>query len=543
MLIKCRGKKFLIAAVAATLFAACVTSAAAQQNSSILSLTDKEQVWLREHPVVRVASDRAYAPFEFVDEDNVFKGMGMEYINEIGERLGIDYAIIWKILATAFVVAMIFIYGNRKLAREVSQRKLAEKQLQDINKELEERVKERTVSLDQINKQLEQDIAERKIAEEKLKDSEEKYRSLIKTSPDLIFITDRETGRIINVNDSACDMLGYSRDEIVGTVSGDRVVSSQRDDYRQELEKLKKTGRYSGEYEVRKKDGSTISVEVGGAAFGKYLFAIGRDITKRKRAEMELQEHRSHLESLVGKRTAELAVAKERAESADRLKSAFLATMSHELRTPLNSIIGFTSIILQELSGPLNDEQKEYMEMVQNSSRHLLDLINDILDISKIEAGQLEISEESFDMRESIVKAVQTITPLAEQKGLPLMSRIGPEVGKVVSDQRRIEQILINLASNAVKFTEKGKVLIECEVNGSKLVTRVRDTGIGMKPGDIEKLFQPFQQIDNTIARQHEGTGLGLSICKKLAELMGGEIKVESQWNEGSTFTFTLPLK
>jgi signal transduction histidine kinase len=255
-----------------------------------------------------------------------------------------------------------------------------------------------------------------------------------------------------------------------------------------------------------------------------------------------VQRHATELEQRVAERTEELVVAREWAEAADRLKSTFLATMSHELRTPLNSIIGFTGIILQGMAGPLNEEQTRQLGMVQNSARHLLALINDVLDISKIESGQLEIASEPFDMRKVIEKVVGIVTPLAERKGLALTVQATPEVGQIVSDQRRVEQILYNLLSNAVKFTDKGDVRIESEISGDRLVTRVMDTGIGIKSEDMGKLFQTFQQIETGLALHNEGTGLGLSISRRLVELLGGEISAESEWGKGSTFSFTLPL-
>ena len=256
----------------------------------------------------------------------------------------------------------------------------------------------------------------------------------------------------------------------------------------------------------------------------------------------EARRHASELQRRVAERTAELEVAMKKAQEADQLKSAFLATMSHELRTPLNSIIGFTGVILQGLAGPLNDEQRKQLGMIQNSGRHLLELIGDVLDVSKIEAGQLEIESRPFDMRASIERAVKTITPLADKKGLPLVTSIDPDVSEVTSDRRRVEQIIINLLSNAVKFTEAGEVRIECQMSDGWLVTRVIDTGIGIHPENVSKLFEPFQQVDNGLARRHEGTGLGLSICKKLVGLLGGEIWMESEPGLGSTFTFTLPV-
>jgi PAS domain S-box-containing protein len=288
------------------------------------------------------------------------------------------------------------------------------------------------------------------------------------------------------------------------------------------------------------------------------------DVTERKRAEDRVREYQENLEKLVDARTAELRetnerllreieertraeheleVAKERAEAADRLKSAFLATMSHELRTPLNSIIGFTGILLQKLSGPLNPEQEKQLGMVRNSANHLLALISDILDISKIEAGQLTMACAPFPMDEAILRVVQTIRPLAEKKGLALSVQLADDVRTMTGDVRRMEQILLNLLSNAVKFTEQGEVTVSCAREAGVYRIVVRDTGIGIGTEDLGKLFKPFRQIDSGIDRKYEGTGLGLSICKRLVEMMGGSIQVESQPGVGSSFSFSLPVE
>ena len=197
--------------------------------------------------------------------------------------------------------------------------------------------------------------------------------------------------------------------------------------------------------------------------------------------------------------------------------------MSHELRTPLNSIIGFTGIILRERVGPLNDEQKKQLNMVRSSSRHLLALINDVLDISKIEAGQMQLEQENVDLRQTLEKAEQSTRPLADVKGLTLGLEIAPEVDTVTGDGRRVEQVLLNLLSNAIKFTEKGSVKIVCESEKGNVVIKVIDTGIGIKPNDMETIFETFRQIDSGLSRKYEGTGLGLSISKKLVESMGEE--------------------
>lgn len=247
------------------------------------------------------------------------------------------------------------------------------------------------------------------------------------------------------------------------------------------------------------------------------------------------------LEGVVKERTRELEQANVRLQELDRLKSMFLASMSHELRTPLNSIIGFTGIMLQGLAGPVNEEQMRQLAMVKGSATHLLDLINDVLDISKIEAGELTLARDAFDIRTVIEKVVQSTRPIADNKGLTLLVEIGPGVGTITSDMRRVEQILLNLLSNAIKFTEAGKISVECRIDEGCFIVRVTDQGIGIKKEDIPVLFNPFHQVDNGIAKRYEGTGLGLSICKKLTELMGGKIWVESEWGKGSAFSFSLP--
>ena len=262
----------------------------------------------------------------------------------------------------------------------------------------------------------------------------------------------------------------------------------------------------------------------------------------------EVRQRAGELERRVAERTDELIEAncalleaKETAESADRLKSAFLATMSHELRTPLNSIIGFTGILLQGLAGPLNPEQLKQLGIVRDSARHLLALINDVLDISKIEAGQLEVNPAPFDLRASIGKVVAIVRPLAEKKNLALRVELAPEIDACVSDPRRIEQVLLNLLHNAIKFTERGEVALAANLADGKLRISVADTGIGIRPDNMGQLFLPFRQIDAGLARQHEGTGLGLAICQRLAELLEGKITAESEPGRGSVFTLTLP--
>lgn len=244
---------------------------------------------------------------------------------------------------------------------------------------------------------------------------------------------------------------------------------------------------------------------------------------------------------------AELERARFAAESADRTKSAFLATMSHELRTPLNSIIGFTGIVLQGLAGPLTEEQSTQLGMVRDSARHLLALINDVLDISKIEAGELRVDRAPFAIEPSLQRVIGMTQTLAEHKGLVLSLEVAPGLGTMVSDARRFEQVLLNLVGNAIKFSQNGQVRVHAaptvEAGVDCVRVQVHDQGMGIRPEDLASLFTPFRQIDSALSRQHEGTGLGLAICRRLCTLMGGHIGVESVWGRGSVFTVTLPLQ
>ncbi|MHC1709343.1 MAG: sensor histidine kinase [Methanomassiliicoccales archaeon] len=278
------------------------------------------------------------------------------------------------------------------------------------------------------------------------------------------------------------------------------------------------------------------------SSVGSMVHRINEEAQGRERTLAELERYRDHLEELVQLRTKDLEIAKERAESADRLKSAFLATMSHELRTPLNSIIGFSGILLQELAGPINEEQKKQLGMVQASSEHLLALINDVLDLSKIEAGQLTLYKTPFDPQTSMDKVLGTVRPLLERKGLHLRTILDLGGAKVVGDSRRFEQVLLNLLSNAIKFTDAGGITVEAKLKGGKAVIKVADSGIGIKKSDMDRLFKPFSQLDSGLTRQYEGTGLGLSISERLIRLMDGDISVRSEYGKGTEFTITLPI-
>ncbi len=428
------------------------------------------------------------------------------------------------------------------LSTLIAARNRAESQLLDYQTNLEKLVTARTAELQQANVRLAEEVEERVRAEQTLIERESQYRDLVE-SANCVILRWLPDGRITFFNRFALNFFGYSEEEIVNRNILDTVVPNE-DSNGHELKYLaadivaNPQAYERNENENVRKNGERVWVawtnkpilQTDGTV--TEILSIGVDITRLVNTERELRQTLD-----------ELAVAKEHAEAADRMKSAFLATMSHELRTPLNSIIGFTGILLQRLGGPLNEEQEKQLTMVKTSANHLLSLISDVLDLSKIEAGQLTVACVPLDLKATIGKVVQSVRPLVEKKGLELHVDLADNVDSVNADERRVEQILLNLLSNAVKFTEQGAISIRCVRAAREYVLAVTDTGIGITENDLKRLFEPFYQIDTGLSRKYEGTGLGLSISKKMVELMGGTIRVESCPGTGSSFIFTLPLE
>jgi len=290
------------------------------------------------------------------------------------------------------------------------------------------------------------------------------------------------------------------------------------------------------------------------------LFALGiwhssgrlhEILNETRRANRALQESERLLEQKVEERTQELvrsehelAIARDAAVAANRHKSAFLANMSHELRTPLNAVIGFSEVLQERVFGDLNEKQAEYVDDIHTSGHHLLSLINDILDLSKIEAGQLELSVSSFHLPSAIEQALLLTRERAIRHGVSVTQDVAPEIGEIAADERKVKQILINLLSNAIKFTDEGgSVALRAAQGDGEVTLAVVDTGIGISAEDQELIFEEFRQVGDDYARKAAGTGLGLALAKRLVELQGGRIWVESELGRGSTFAFTLPLR
>ena len=288
--------------------------------------------------------------------------------------------------------------------------------------------------------------------------------------------------------------------------------------------------------------------KIVGYAFGTIFLFIGfmtwlPVILKSIKIEKELKYANENLEMRIAERTKELTESNAKLKEADKVQSLFLANMSHELRTPLNAIIGFSGLMLMEVPGKYNKEQKKQLGLIKESGNHLKDLIDDILDIAKIEAGKFELQHDDIQLNELLNDIIEKYKPVSKQKEIKLIGDIRWD-GMIISDYKRLKTVIDNLINNAVKFTERGGVKIELDPpkNGN-LKIKVIDTGTGIKEDDFEKIFKSFQQLDMTSTKREQGTGLGLYLSKKVMNILGGDIIVDSKYNLGSTFSILLPAK
>lgn len=442
------------------------------------------------------------------------------------------------------------IIGLCGIARDITKHKRMEEMLQKAQAELERRVEERTAELLEANAKLKEQIAERKRAEEIQRESEEKYRALIEQSDDAIFLIYGNKFELINpkfeelfgVTLADVNAPGFVFTNIVAHKNQMQVIERAR----KGNVGTKLSPRY--EFTALDRNGNEIEVELS-VSYPTYRGGLAtqgvlRDITERKRAERILAEERALLAQRVEERTAELSAANAELARAARLKDEFVASVSHELRTPLNGVLGISELLREEIYGPLNEKQLKALKSIEESGRHLLSLINDILDLSKIEAGKLELQFETVSVEEVCRASLRMIKQIAYKKQLNVTLNLDYSVAVLQADGRRLKQILVNLLSNAVKFTpEGGSVGLEVAGNAEQGVVHftVWDTGIGICQEDMGQLFQSFVQIDSSLSREHPGTGLGLSLVRRLTEMHGGGVSVESQVGQGSRFTVSLP--
>jgi PAS domain S-box-containing protein len=423
--------------------------------------------------------------------------------------LGVIFTLAGLLAAAAFLAAMArrraseAEAANRQLKKEISERRRAEEEVLILNADLERR------------------------------QADEKFRGLLESAPDAMVIVNRDS-EIVLVNSQTEDLFGYERHELVGR--GAEILLSER--FRNG------SPEHGGGYFTESceemdagldlyglnKHGNEFPIEIRLSPFhteqGVLVSTSIRDITDRKRFEETLQGKNVEL------------------EKANRAKDQFLAGMSHELRTPLNAIIGFTGTLLMRLPGPLTPDQEKQLRTVQASGRHLLSLINDLLDLAKIESGKVALRREIVNCAEVLNEIASYLQRMADGKDVALSIDVTPNDLLVETDRRALHQILLNLANNAVKFTDAGFVHLQMreKVVGSGTVVEfaASDTGVGIRPEDQDKLFQAFSQVDASNDRCYQGTGLGLHLSQKLAELLAGQITFESDFGKGSTFRLTL---
>ncbi|MFP5212379.1 MAG: CHASE4 domain-containing protein [Acidobacteriota bacterium] len=437
----------------------------------------------------------------------------------------------------------------RKLESEIAERERVQEELKKASTELESRVEERTVELRTANDLLLLEIEERLKAQEALRESEERYRSLFNSAADGIYVHDLE-GRLLDVNDSACYHLGLSRTELLkmNIADLDAPPYGPRSSMEQ-IEDLNESHCAIFETTHLRKDGTRIPIELSSRIVsygGKVaVLSIARNISERKRVEKALRE------------------AKHKAEAASRAKTEFLATMSHELRTPLNAIIGFTELLLSGYAGKLSDTQEEHLKNVHQSGQYLRSLINDILELAKLEAGQEQPRISEVPLRDLVNRSIVSMNERAVKSNIKLSADLTGMPETIMADERKIRHVLYSIINNALKFTDDGgEVFVKAEgvkadwtetgrfadtsveTGSDFLHISVRDTGAGIREEDLERIFTSFEQADGSLTRKHQGSGLGLSLSKRLVELHQGAIWAESEGEgKGSIFHILLPRR
>ena len=390
-------------------------------------------------------------------------------------------------------------------------------------REAEHLLEHKSLELYEANRRLAEEVA-RKGSE--LREKEQLFKATFYASMDGVILLDGR-GRVLEVNEAVLRMLGVAKEQVVGRGMGWVVSEPDRAVAWQSYREVIKSGYCRCEIDLVRLDGSSFPAEIVGsrAIVGgkKIVNGVIRDMTQRRRSLAEVRE------------------AYDEAERANAAKSLFLASMSHEIRTPLNGVLGFTEMVLDS---DLTEEQRRHLELVKSSGDILLCIVNDLLDFSKIESGQMLLEKKAFSLRKMMTEVVQIHGKNAIEKGLIVTLSIDDKIpSQLIGDLVRVRQVVTNLVSNAVKFTKEGFVKIKAEKEGERLKISVADSGIGLKPSSIENLFEAFSQADASTTRKFGGTGLGLAICRQLARAMEGDIEATGKLNEGAVFVFSLPLE
>ncbi|MDM8536171.1 ATP-binding protein [Desulfobacterales bacterium HSG17] len=470
-----------------------------------------------------------------LNDTDTFKG-AFEIYYDVTQHLMSINKVIQKNSAIRLLMLVcisgIFLFVMRTASREVQKQEKIEIELRKYKKDLEATVSERTAELNHKNNQLKTEIQERIKADQKIKDKENRIRALFETAAEAIVTIDKN-GMIESVNKAMEIIFGYTDNELIGMPISDLMTvpfKEKHDHYIHQYIKtgIKQTIGKMREEQAVNKWGDVFPIELATSQFmaGDKLFFAGfiRDISERKKAESELEQARLE------------------AEKASRIKSEFLANVSHEIRTPMNAILGFIRLAMDRKGLP--PESHSHLQIAHNSAKSLLGLINDILDLSKLESGKFELSPAPFHLKDFLEQVRRTVEIKARDKGLILEVVCSEQVEDyIVGDDSRLRQVILNLSDNAIKFTLKGQVSIGiAPVNGTDQIRfEIKDTGIGIEPEKLESIFSPFTQADSSTSRTYGGTGLGTTISKQLIELMGGTIGVDSTLGQGSRFWFEIP--
>jgi PAS domain S-box-containing protein len=400
--------------------------------------------------------------------------------------------------------------------------------------------------LRRIYEQLESRVEERTA---ELQEATDSLNAVLDSSTEYAIIATDARWQVVMFNEGARRTFGYEPQEILGQPLA-RLVAPEEVETAvgPQMERtLRIHGRHEGEGNRVRRDGqrfpvrtvTTIRHDRENRPVGYTI--ICRDITQRKALERRLREYTDNLEQMVAEKTAELRELNAELVRANQLKSQFLANMSHELRTPLNAIIGFAEAIRDGVAGEPSGEQREFAEDIAQAGRQLLELINNILDLSRFEAGAMELNLAPCDVGGLVDEVLRVLRGLARRKDIELKADVDPRPLELTADPIKLKQVLYNLLANGIKFTDPGgRVEVQARQDRELVRIGVSDTGIGIAPEDLVAVFEEFRQVDPSLRREHEGSGLGLALVKRLVELHGGEISVESQLGKGTTVTVTL---
>jgi len=387
-----------------------------------------------------------------------------------------------------------------------------------------------------------QKVLKSKGLEERLDETEQRYKDLVENANDGIYVLDKK-GRFLLVNNKIVNFTGYSRKELLKMHFRHVIALEERSRWSQLIRKLQKKGSLDHiRTLIRTKNGEKIHIELNISPVYKNgevdgYQGIARDITSQMQAEKEIREQSEELKKL----NEELKKKNKELEEINRLKSQFISNVSHELRTPLNGVLGYAELLRDGIYGTVNDEQQKALQNIIASGNHLLDLINEILDFSRLQNGRMKFYKEVCSIYNIIDAVEATVKPMLQNLPIELNIQLSPDLPDVYVDSQKIYQVFINIVGNAMKFTQKGEIEIRGRLEGSEILFSVRDTGIGIAKEDIPLIFEEFRQLDGSNTRRYGGTGIGLSLAKQLLESHNGRIWVESDVGKGSTFYFTLP--